>query len=67
MTALTPSEAGRWAALSGIPLPPDRWADVAATATHIQAVVSVLRELDLTEAELVAGGVTEEAQHSGAC
>jgi len=43
---LTPQEAARWADRSGLPLPADRHAPVAATAQHIHAVVAVLRELD---------------------
>ncbi|MFF0629489.1 hypothetical protein [Streptomyces sp. NPDC004296] len=43
---LTPQEAAQWAARSGLPLPVDRHAAVAATAQHIHSVVSVLRELD---------------------
>ncbi|MCD9195113.1 hypothetical protein [Streptomyces albireticuli] len=43
---LTPPEAARWAARSGLPLAPDRHAEVALTADHIHSVVSVLRELD---------------------
>ncbi|MET8627892.1 hypothetical protein ABZW30_29830 [Kitasatospora sp. NPDC004669] len=48
MTAveLTPPEAVRWAARAGLALPADRHAAVAATADHIHAVVSILRELD---------------------
>ncbi|MFF2807145.1 hypothetical protein ACFVT2_08165 [Streptomyces sp. NPDC058000] len=46
VTALTPQEAAHWAARSGLPLPADRHAAVAATAQHIQSVVAVLRELD---------------------
>ncbi|CAM5311550.1 hypothetical protein [Streptomyces avidinii] len=47
---LTPPEAARWAARSGLPLAPDRHAEVAATADHIHAVVSLLRELDFGDA-----------------
>ncbi|MFE0375351.1 hypothetical protein ACFW1M_07135 [Streptomyces inhibens] len=43
---LTPLEAARWAARTGLPLPEDRHSAVAATANHIHSVVSVLRELD---------------------
>ncbi|NSL42755.1 hypothetical protein [Streptomyces sp. 8P21H-1] len=46
---LTPSEAARWAAHAGLPLPADRHAAVAATANHIHSVVAVLRELDFGE------------------
>ncbi|MFE7094989.1 hypothetical protein [Streptomyces erythrochromogenes] len=47
--ALTPPEAARWAARSGLPLAPDRHAGVAATADHIHSVVSLLRELDFAD------------------
>ncbi|MET9146996.1 hypothetical protein ACIGZH_30260 [Streptomyces sp. NPDC058319] len=43
---ITPSEAARWAARGGLPLPADRHGAVAATASHIHSVVAVLRELD---------------------
>ncbi|MGW2866256.1 hypothetical protein [Streptomyces sp. NPDC001205] len=43
---LTPPEAARWAARSGLALPADRHAPVAATADHIHSVVALLRELD---------------------
>ncbi|MFI0466044.1 hypothetical protein ACH347_18370 [Saccharopolyspora sp. 5N102] len=43
---LTPPEAARWAARSGLPLAADRHAEVAATAEYIHSVVSLLRELD---------------------
>ncbi|MFJ7150885.1 hypothetical protein ACIQVT_22215 [Streptomyces sp. NPDC100445] len=43
---LTPSEAARWAARAGLPLPDDRHLAVAATADHIHSVVAVLRELN---------------------
>ncbi|TXJ79460.1 hypothetical protein E2C11_12720 [Streptomyces lavendulae] len=43
---LTPPEAARWAARTGLPLPADRHAAVAAVANHIHSVVAVLRELD---------------------
>ncbi|MEU1335452.1 hypothetical protein [Streptomyces sp. NPDC005865] len=46
---LTPPEAARWAARSGLPLPEDRHRAVAATAEHIHSVVAVLRELDFAE------------------
>ncbi|MEU3910176.1 MULTISPECIES: hypothetical protein [unclassified Streptomyces] len=46
---LTPSEAARWADRAGLRLPADRLAAVAATASHIQSVVSVLRELDFAD------------------
>ncbi|MFF8574221.1 hypothetical protein ACF06L_23700 [Streptomyces sp. NPDC015408] len=43
---LTPSEAYRWAARAGLPLPADRLEAVAATADHIHSVVAALREID---------------------
>ncbi|WP_432096989.1 hypothetical protein [Streptomyces sp. bgisy100] len=43
---LTAAEAARWAARAGLPLEEARHDGVAATARHIHAVVSVLRELD---------------------
>ncbi|MFF9043818.1 hypothetical protein [Streptomyces parvulus] len=46
---LTPSEAHRWAARAGLPLPADRLEAVAATAAHIHPVVAVLREIDFGE------------------
>ncbi|MFK0294030.1 hypothetical protein ACIQU6_26675 [Streptomyces sp. NPDC090442] len=46
---LTPPEAARWAARSGLPLPDDRHDAVAAVAAHIHAVVSTLRELDFAD------------------
>lgn len=46
---LTPPDAARWAARAGLSLPADRHAGVAATAAHIHAVVSVLRELDFQD------------------
>ncbi|PNE40246.1 MULTISPECIES: hypothetical protein [Streptomyces] len=49
LTDLAPPEAARWAARAGLPLPADRHAAVAATAQHIHAVVSVLRELDFAD------------------
>ncbi|MDI6409990.1 hypothetical protein QLX52_14240 [Streptomyces albus] len=39
-------EAARWAARTGLLLPAERHAAVAATAHHIHSVVAVLRELD---------------------
>ncbi|MFE7313506.1 hypothetical protein ACFU7T_10405 [Streptomyces sp. NPDC057555] len=47
--ALTPPEAARWAARSGLPLPADRHDAVAATAAHIHSVVSTLRDLDFED------------------
>lgn len=62
---LTPPEAARWAARSGLSLPPDRHAEVAATAEHIHSVVSVLRELDFGDtppsAAYRAGGEQHDA------
>ncbi|GEB50556.1 MULTISPECIES: hypothetical protein [Streptomyces] len=55
MSVLAPHEAARWAARSGIDLPPERLAEVAATAEHIHTVVSVLRELDLADTPPAAG------------
>ncbi|MFF0808092.1 hypothetical protein [Streptomyces albogriseolus] len=43
---LTPSEAARWAARAGLPLPDDRHVAVTVTANHIHSVVAALRELD---------------------
>ncbi|WP_374772833.1 hypothetical protein OG756_06545 [Streptomyces sp. NBC_01310] len=62
---LTPPEAARWAARSGLPLPNERHAPVAATADHIRSVVSVLRELDFGDtppsAAYRAGGEQHDA------
>ncbi|WP_046775739.1 hypothetical protein [Streptomyces yangpuensis] len=62
---LTPSEAARWAARSGLPLAPERQGAVAATADHIHSVVSVLRELDFGDtppsAAYRAGGEQHDA------
>ncbi|MGW6843692.1 hypothetical protein [Streptomyces sp. NPDC054958] len=62
---LTPPEAARWAARSGLPLTQDRHVPVAATADHIHAVVSLLRELDFGEtppsAVYRAGGEQHDA------
>ncbi|MFG2989071.1 hypothetical protein ACGFZK_07180 [Streptomyces sp. NPDC048257] len=62
---LTPHEAARWSARSGLPLARDRHAGVAATADHIHAVVSLLRELDFGEtppsAVFRAGGEQHDA------
>ncbi|MGR6920009.1 hypothetical protein ACU635_37730 [[Actinomadura] parvosata] len=46
---LTAREAARWADRAGLPLAEERHGVVAATADHIRAVVSTLRELDLGE------------------
>ncbi|MBT2383297.1 hypothetical protein [Streptomyces sp. ISL-11] len=62
---LTPPEAARWAARSGLSLAQDRRAGVAATADHIHSVVSVLRELDFGDtppsAAYRAGGERHDA------
>ncbi|WP_030770836.1 hypothetical protein [Streptomyces sp. NRRL F-2664] len=62
---LTPPEAARWAARSGLPLAPERHADVAAAAEHIHSVVSVLRELGFGDtppsAAFRAGGEQPDA------
>ncbi|MFD6433711.1 hypothetical protein [Streptomyces venezuelae] len=57
---LTPSEAARWAARSGLPLAGDRAQEVAATADHIHSVVSVLRELDFADTPPTAHRAAEE-------
>ncbi|MFD9904265.1 hypothetical protein [Streptomyces sp. NPDC059063] len=51
MTAvhLAPHEVARWALRAGLPLEGDRLDGVTATAQHIHAVVSTLRELDFGE------------------
>ncbi|RDI69256.1 hypothetical protein [Nocardia pseudobrasiliensis] len=48
-TELTASDAARWAARTGLRLPADRQAAIAATANHIHSVVEVLRELDFAD------------------
>jgi hypothetical protein len=62
---LTPPEAARWAARSGLLLPHERHSGVAATADHIHSVVSVLRELDFGDtppsAAYCAGGEQHDA------
>ncbi|MFD7922408.1 hypothetical protein ACFV3R_24685 [Streptomyces sp. NPDC059740] len=65
MTALTPAEAGRWAARSAVPLPPDRWAEVAATAEHIHGVLSVLKELDLGDTAPAADYLVADPDPAG--
>ncbi|MFF4445692.1 hypothetical protein [Streptomyces sp. NPDC001502] len=62
---LTPPEAARWAARSGLPLAQDRHAGVAATADHIHAVVSLLRELDFGETPPSAAYRAGGEQHDG--
>ena len=46
---LTAAEAARCALRAGLPLAGERHADVAATANHIHAVISTLRDLDFGE------------------
>lgn len=46
---LTAQEVARWALRAGLPLEGERHADVTATANHIHAVISTLRELDFEE------------------
>ncbi|MVO85733.1 hypothetical protein GPA10_13440 [Streptomyces sp. p1417] len=43
---LAPDQAAQWARRAGLPLEPGRTDLVTATANHIHAVVSTLRELD---------------------
>ncbi|MEU5774649.1 hypothetical protein ABZ819_15335 [Streptomyces venezuelae] len=57
---LTPPEAARWAARSGLPLTGDRAQAVAVTADHIHSVVSVLRELDFADTPPTAHRAAEE-------
>ncbi|MFI7323017.1 hypothetical protein [Streptomyces venezuelae] len=57
---LTPPEAARWAARSGLPLTSDRTQAVAATADHIHSVVAVLRELDFADTPPAAHRAAEE-------
>ncbi|WP_221350394.1 hypothetical protein [Streptomyces beigongshangae] len=63
---LTPSEAARWAAHAGLPLPADRHAAVAATADHIHSVVAVLRELDFGETPPAPAYRAEQENHDAA-
>ncbi|MFC9583417.1 hypothetical protein ACFVJ8_11395 [Streptomyces yangpuensis] len=63
---LTPSEAARWAARSGLPLAPERLTAVAATAEHIHSVVSVLRELDFGDTPPAAAYRAGGEQHDAA-
>ncbi|MFC5144903.1 hypothetical protein [Streptomyces aureoversilis] len=65
-TDLTPPEAARWAARSGLPLVRDRHAGVAATADHIHSVVSVLRELDFGDTPPSAAYHAGWEQHDAA-
>ncbi|MFI2608391.1 hypothetical protein [Kitasatospora sp. NPDC018619] len=62
---ITPPEAAARAARAGLDLPAERHAVVAATARHLQSVVSVLRELDLGDvppaAAFRAGGEQPDA------
>ncbi|MET8294414.1 hypothetical protein ABZW02_10145 [Streptomyces sp. NPDC005180] len=46
---LTPPEAARWAARTGLVLPAERHAAVAAVANHIHDVVKVLHELEFAD------------------
>ncbi|GGX38094.1 hypothetical protein [Streptomyces noursei] len=66
LTDLAPPEAARWAAHAGLSLPADRHAAVAATAQHIHAVVSVLRELDFADTPPAAFYRTGEAKSDAA-
>jgi hypothetical protein len=62
MSVLTPEEAAHWATRAGLSLPDDRHALVAATADHIQSVVSALRELDFEDtAPIPEGGADATA------
>ncbi|MFH0522184.1 hypothetical protein ACHBTE_34125 [Streptomyces sp. M41] len=63
---LTPPEAARWAARAGLRLAPDRHGAVAATAEHITAVVSVLRELDFGDTPPAAAYRAGEEQRDAA-
>ncbi|MEH6372839.1 hypothetical protein V7793_00520 [Streptomyces sp. KLMMK] len=65
-TDLTPPEAARWAARSGLPLVRERHAGVAATADHIHSVVSVLRELDFGDTPPSAAYRAGWEQHDAA-
>ncbi|MFI2412040.1 hypothetical protein [Streptomyces sp. NPDC018947] len=65
-TELTPSEAARWAARAGLPLPRDRHAAVAATVNHIHAVVAVLRELDFGDTPPAGAYRAREEKHDAA-
>ncbi|MEI5100742.1 hypothetical protein RB200_22230 [Streptomyces sp. PmtG] len=59
---LDPREAARQALRAGLPLAGDRLDAVTATARHIQSVVAVLRELDLTGvAPATAGAEVRDA------
>ncbi|MEU6055790.1 hypothetical protein ABZ829_35810 [Streptomyces xanthochromogenes] len=57
---LTPAEAARLTARSGLHLAVDRHHAVAATANHIHSVVSLLRELDFAETPPASHRVGEE-------
>ncbi|MFE9633531.1 hypothetical protein [Streptomyces sp. NPDC006463] len=63
---LTPPEAARWAARSGLPLANERHAGVAATADHIHSVVSVLRELHFGDTPPAAAYRAGGEQHDAA-
>ncbi|WP_030607604.1 hypothetical protein [Streptomyces sclerotialus] len=54
LPAHTPLSAAEAAERAGVPLRDDRHAAVAATADHILAVVSRLRELDLADVPTAA-------------
>ncbi|MGY5123598.1 hypothetical protein [Streptomyces nigrescens] len=58
---LTATEAARWALRAGLPLESERHAEVAATANHIHAVVSTLRDLDFGETPPATHTVEREA------
>ncbi|MCL7490796.1 hypothetical protein M8I34_04935 [Streptomyces sp. MCA2] len=58
---LTAAEAARCALRAGLPLAGERHADVAATANHIHAVISTLRDLDFGET-LPAAQAAQAAQ-----
>ncbi|MER7915928.1 MULTISPECIES: hypothetical protein [unclassified Streptomyces] len=60
---LTPPEAARWAARTGLPLPADRHAAVAAIANHIHSVVAVLRELDFGDTPPALAYRVEQETH----
>ncbi|GHJ29823.1 MULTISPECIES: hypothetical protein [Streptomyces] len=63
---LTPSEAARWAARAGLPLPADRHTAVAATAEYIHSVVAVLRELDFGDTSPALAYRAVEEKHDAA-
>jgi hypothetical protein len=63
---LTPPEAARWAARTGLELPADRHAAIAATANHIHAVVGILRELDFGDTTPAIAFRAGEGAHDAA-